>query len=572
MNVSYINFLSLGLCSLCITSALEPTALAQAPDTSSLVQQLRNKNPRPLSLPEAEPLTQIKEIKVSGSTVLTEKQVSKLVAPFIGKKVTFEELSAIRTTLTQFYISKGYVTSGVFLPPQNVSNGTIQFVAVEGTLEDIEIQCNRSNESLSTSAIAPDKVPSVSSAKCKKPALRRLQESYVTSRLKRGAGMPLNVFKLTEALQRLQQNPLFSRVKARLVAGSSPQKSLLLVELVQTPAISGTVVVDNKNSTAVGSTEITAALKDNSLLGLGDSLIVEGGFTGGKSTYNLSYILPVNTANGTIAINASRGRSRIIEQPFASLDINSQFTSYSLAFRQPLIESESTDFALGVVADIKRSQSYLFNNEPFSFNPGAENGKSNVTAIRFTQDWTRKNSTSVITLASRLNLGLGLFGATTNKMGTDGRFISWNGFAEWAQALDADKQAILVTRMTTQITTDSLLLGEQFAVGGVDSVRGYPYNYLVGDSGISGSIELQLPIVNDRNGIGSIQLVPFFDVGRVWNTSPSLRSNTLSSLGLGLRYQLKDYLYMNLDWGMPLLNTDSLPNNSLSFSIRLEPF
>jgi hemolysin activation/secretion protein len=67
----------------------------------------------------------------------------------------------------------------------------------------------------------------------------------------------------------------------------------------------------------------------------------------------------------------------------------------------------------------------------------------------------------------------------------------------------------LIARVGAQLTPDSLLPLEQFSIGGIDTVRGYRQNQRVGDNGLVGSLEVALPIVRDRKGIGVIQLAPF---------------------------------------------------------------
>lgn len=107
-------------------------------------------------------------------------------------------------------------------------------------------------------------------------------------------------------------------------------------------------------------------------------------------------------------------------------------------------------------------------------------------------------------------------------------------------------------------------------------MRGYRNNQRVGDNGIVGSVEVRIPIVRAPDGIGLIQLAPFFDVGTIWNNNGAIASpSTLVSIGLGLRWQLNPYFLTRLDWGIPL-NTvyrqgDSLQDNGI-FSIRVQPF
>ncbi|HEY9668546.1 MAG TPA: BamA/TamA family outer membrane protein, partial [Coleofasciculaceae cyanobacterium] len=118
---------------------------------------------------------------------------------------------------------------------------------------------------------------------------------------------------------------------------------------------------------------------------------------------------------------------------------------------------------------------------------------------------------------------------------------------------------------------------EQFSIGGIDTVRGYRQNQRVADNGIAGSIELRYPILRQPDGLGTLQLVPFFDIGTVWNNEAEISSpTTLASIGLGLHWQLDPYLSARLDWGIPLISVgeegNSLQDNGISFSIRFQPF
>jgi hemolysin activation/secretion protein len=472
------------------------------------------------------------------------------VKPFVGKNLTFEQLLAIRTAITNFYTSKGYTTSGAFLPPQNISSGAIKVQVIEGELERVQIK-----------------------------GLKHLKNIYVRSRLEAAAKTPVNIRRLEAALQLLQQDPLLRRVQAELTAGTTPGRNVLIVNLKEAQPLSSALIVDNREPPSVGSLHGTALLSHNNLLGLGDRLDAEFGLTQGVSSYNLNYELPVNDArDGRVNIRYSNGRNRVVEQPFAPLNIKGRSQTYSVGFRQPLIRTPSSEFALGLAVDLRHSQTFLLENEPFSFTPGPEDGESKVRVIRFSQDWVNRSSSSVLAARSQFSFGLGVLGATVNNTGTDGRFVGWLGQFQWLQALNESKDAAFVVRAAAQLTGDSLLPLEQFSIGGINSVRGYRTDWAVGDNGIIGSVEVRLPIVRERNGFGLLQVVPFIDAGTVWSNSNETfpDSNTLVSTGLGLWWQLNNSLSARLDWGIPLVPVerrgDSLQDNGISFSIQMQPF
>ena len=84
------------------------------------------------------------------------------------------------------------------------------------------------------------------------------------------------------------------------------------------------LVYTMSTSPSVGSTRGTAILSHNNLLGLGDRALAEVGISEGVEDYNISYALSVNARNGTLNFRYENGNSRIIEQPFAPLDINGE--------------------------------------------------------------------------------------------------------------------------------------------------------------------------------------------------------------------------------------------------------
>jgi hemolysin activation/secretion protein len=90
-------------------------------------------------------------------------------------------------------------------------------------------------------------------------------------------------------------------------------------------------------------------------------------------------------------------------------------------------------------------------------------------------------------------------------------------------------------------------------------------------------VEVRFPIIRDSNGIGTIQLAPFFDIGTAWNNKGQILSpSTLASIGLGLRWQLNPSFSATLDWGIPLISVsdegDALQDNGITFSLRFQPF
>lgn len=497
------------------------------------------------SIEELQEKVTVKEIEVLGSTVFSQQELAEVTRPFINKTLTFEQLLEVRSAITDLYTDLGYATSGAFLPVQDFTLGKLQVQVVEGEIESVEIQ-----------------------------GLRRLKQSYVRSRLEEAIKVPVSIPKLESALQLLQLNPLFESINVKLSAGFAPGRSALLVTLQEAPPLNSTIVVDNKEPPSVGSFGGTAILSHNNLLGLGDRLNAEVGITEGVNNFAIGYEIPINARNGTVSIRYSKNRNEVIESPFDPLGIRGRGETFALSFRQPLILTPTEELAFGLSGQLRASRTFLFADEPFSFTEGPENGLSKVSVLRLNTDWVKRNSNNVLAASSTFSLGIGVFDATINDTGTDGRFVAWQGQFQWIQALNERRDAAISSRLIAQLTPDSLLPLEQFAIGGADSARGYRTNQAVASNGVFGSVELRLSIVREESGFGLIQLAPFIDVGSVWGENNS--SQTLLSTGLGLRWQLGNSVFARVDWGIPLIEVsdrgESLQDDGISFSLQVNPF
>ena len=488
----------------------------------------------------------VQKVEVVGSTVFSSAELAKVVQPFENQQLTFEQLLEIRTAITQLYVQRGYTTSGAFLPPQNISSGTIRVQVIEGELEQIEVN-----------------------------GLRRLRDGYVRSRLALAGQQPVNIRQLESALQLLQLNPLFQSVQAELKAGTSPGRSVLIVNLQESPSLQGSLLINNQESPSVGEIQGGAQLTELNLSGLGDRLTAYVDVTKGQLEYDFQYEIPLNPRDGTLRLEYNRINSEIIQEPFSVLGIRSESPTYSIGFRQPIIRTPATEFALSLNFDVRSSQTYLLEDIPFSFSLGPQDGLSKVSAFRFGQEWIHRTPRQVLAARSVFSFGTRLFGATENEGSIpDGQFFSWVGQFQWVQSLG---DVISIVRLSTQLTPDPLLPIEQFGIGGVDTVRGYLLNQRIGDSGVAASLEFRIPIVQQPQGIGVIQLAPFFDAGAVWNANGQvLPPSSLFSLGLGLRWQRDPWLSASLYWGIPLTSvdrgSDSLQSSGIYFSVQFQPF
>ena len=122
------------------------------------------------------------------------------------------------------------------------------------------------------------------------------------------------------------------------------------------------MVLDNGRSPSVGSFRRQIQIGDINLLGYGDSISGIYTNTDGSNAFDFNYTLPINPRNGTISLSYGTSDNNVIEEPFDTLDIQSNSRYYEATFRQPIVETPEREFALGITLSRRESEAVLFNN------------------------------------------------------------------------------------------------------------------------------------------------------------------------------------------------------------------
>ncbi|WP_416336329.1 ShlB/FhaC/HecB family hemolysin secretion/activation protein [Calothrix sp. UHCC 0171] len=492
---------------------------------------------------------QIDRIEVVGSTVFKSEDFTPITSGFVGREVTFAELLQVKDAITKLYTDKGYVTTGALITPQTLESGVVKIQVVEGSLQDIKITGNN-----------------------------RLRSEYIRSRLRLASQKPLNVPRLLDDLQMLKLDPKIKNLSAELQTGVRPGTNSLQLQVKEADTFRVSTTLDNGRSPSVGSFRRGAELQQANLLGFGDSLSVGYSNTNGSNTLNTNYTLPINARNGTISFSYSQGRNEVIEKPFSVLDIQSKTRTYELGIRQPLLQKPSKEIAMGLSFSRQFSQTELGidNIGGFPLSPGADpEGKTKISAFRFTQEYAQRNTKEVFAARSQFSLGVDWFGANVNNNAPDSRFFAWRGQAQWLRKLAPD--TLFIVKNDMQIAADSLVPLEQMGLGGQATVRGYRQDALLTDSGMLLSAEFRLPVARIPKLGGVLQVTPFLEIGKGWNhNGKNPATNTLVGTGLGLLWQQNNSFSARLDWGIPLTSVEgersSLQENGLYFSLSYSPF
>jgi hemolysin activation/secretion protein len=490
----------------------------------------------------------LSEIRITGSTVFTEAELAEWVRPYVNRPVSTEDLQQLRLDLSRRYLERGYVNSGVVIPDQRVENGAVELNAIEGELSRIEIVGDP-----------------------------KLYDGYILGRLDRHIHEPLNVKEVQNALQYLQRDPHITKVNARLVPGAARGESVLRVEVDEPDRFDVMLGVDNHRTSSVGAERGRVAIGTRNLTGLGETFRGSTAISDGSDDYSAALEVPLTRWNTTIQGYFSRSDSTIVERKFEDLDIESVTDTTGSTVSQPVYDSLNNTISTVAGFEAKSSKTELL-GKGFSFSPGANDGEAETRVALFGLDWVNRGDNHVAALRGTWRRGLDIDGATIfdpkteleallNPTGADGEFDMFVAQGMYLHRLNqlplfgaANDRGQLVLRAAGQFSQDPLMALEKLAIGGVLTVRGYPENLLVRDSGFSASAELQIPVPGyvAEPHWRNLMIAPFVDMGGSWDESDTDRLSStrntdearhLASAGLGLLWQPLRGLNAQLYWG-----------------------
>ena len=511
------------------------------------------------------PTVVVRTFRFEGNTRFSDAELSRVVARYTNRPITVEALEDARLALTRRYVEKGYINSGAILPDQTVEGGAVTFQIVEGKLSEIRLTGNQ-----------------------------RLRRGYVTRRLQKSAEPVLNLVTLRDRLELLRQDPNLRSIQAELRPGLAPGEGVLDVQVSEAEPFQLGVVYSNRRPPSVGATAVDIVGFVRNPTGFGDLLsfqydLANGPLDGlrlaGAEDFSFDYTVPITYNDTTLSFSFSRTDSVVVETPFEDLEIGSDTDSYALTIRHPLYRRPvaepatetrrarpAVEVAVFASAALRDSETTLL-GETFEFSPGTDDGRSRVAVLRLGQELITRGPARALSVRSTFSLGLDTLSATTNGEDRifgrdlpDGQFLSWLGQAQYVQRLDFGNldlgrlgtlplsRSQLVLRGAGQLSSSPLLPIEQFAVGGMDTVRGYRENRLVRDQGFAASAELRLPLILNAAGEDVLAVVPFFDFGCARDRERGDEGETLSSVGLGVVFTPERRVSLQVYYGYPMTN------------------
>jgi hemolysin activation/secretion protein len=327
------------------------------------------------------------------------------------------------------------------------------------------------------------------------------------------------------------------------------------VDVTEARQYGARVSTANDRSPAVGGIRGELELLARNLLGRGDFTSVSLEASQGLQVVDARTDVPLNVHGTRLQFRFADYDSEVIEEPLDNLNIESETRIVELGLQQALYRGLRRTITAGFSVDGRDSKSFL-NGFPFSFSPGAENGRAHVRAARLRLSWLERGEKDVFSVQALLSVGLDIFNATVHEdERPDSKFHTGLLAAQWLHSFGGP-WGQLYSRFQLQKSADNLLPLEKMAIGGTRSVRGYRRARFIRDSAWDASIEYRVPLVRipvpglSGDGEGRLSAVAFVDAGRAWNedNGEDTGNRTLIGAGPGLRWDVSHGLRAEFYW------------------------
>jgi hemolysin activation/secretion protein len=487
-------------------------------------------------------------LSVTNNALLERSQFARLAASYLEQPMDETRMRELQREIILYYRQHDRPLVDVLYPEQDVSNGMLQIIVIEGRLKEVRVQDKRGNPYTNGWTGVKFVHDSVH---------LRTNDVIFESRV-------------TKDVDWLNRNP-FRTVEAVYEPDKREYgKTSLLLRVDEQRQWSADFGYEDSGSTITSEDRLIAGFTWGKAFGLEDNQF-RYAFTFDPSfdllrVHSASYYLPLPWRHG---LRFSGYYLDVKGDLGGGSTLSGSAYQASVRYEVPLPSIGKFQHEASVGLDFKRSENNLFFNEVSFVNTPAEifqaaAGYSAVLPDAWGQTSlsiqgyyspggvTEKNSDEAFNLARPLAKASYVYGRFSLERVTQLPV----GFT-W------------IIRAIGQLADGNLLPSEQLGMGGYATVRGYEEREGNGDQGYFISNELRTPALNlshlfTKNALfdDKVQLLGFWDYGEIRNVnllSSERPEYHFSSIGPGMRYSLSKHFSLRFDYGWQLHDSGLSP-------------
>lgn len=425
----------------------------------------------------------------SQSSVLTDEEIAKATAPWIGRDVSMADIKAMLGAINSLYHEKGYVVCEARLRPQRIRNGEIFVTLVEGKTAEVTVSGNE-----------------------------HTRDSFVLGAFNLESGEVANYREMSQDLVHFNMtHDLELRIDIR--AGSEPETTDYEIIANEPANWTGTVFSDTLGTRSTGRPRAGVSVTNRSLLGRRDAVTLLGLASEGSKSAMLSYSLPLNSHGTRLLASASYGEVEVVQGPSADGDVEGTSEYYSLRLEHPVFVDADQKWTVYGEWNRQNSTTDFFQ-----------------VTINDTQVDTYSAGLETILLGDRsVFYGTVGYSHAQVKERTFGERWTQNlltGNAFWRLQLSNELNFSLSGAWQALMGGDPLSSTQYFYLGHTSGVRGYENNVISAEEGAYLNAQLNWAFSGPETS-----LFGFFDAGKLGGES-SYSKMELASVGAGVTWPL----------------------------------
>ena len=454
---------------------------------------------------------ELKKIVTDPSAVLTDAELDTIIKPYEGKQVQLNDIYAIVDKINALYNEKGYVTCRAFLPPQTITDGTVKLLLVEGRTGTATVSGNKYTKA-----------------------------KYITNRLHLAKGEIANIKQLNKDLL-LFNATNSTQLRIMMKAGAEPGTTDYEITAYEPKRDTWTIFEDNAGSDTSGEYRTGLFFNTKSLSGNCDALSLGTVYSQGTRAANAMYSRSLGRSGTKMNLLYSTNAVKVVKGGYEDM-IKGHANSYAIGFVQPVLVNETTRSEVSLDYNRQSSKTDWLTPRINMVDDKVQDVTLGYSLTNYGASHVFYQKHSYVRGYSKQEADMGTGSEPSNK---HFGFYKFNGMYQklyqagqmWNLRADAQWSG-----------SDGMVSSRQFYMGGMYSVRGYKENFLGGDSGFTFSAEYAVPVINKNTSAFT-----FFDYGHVYGNGQSDdQHHILSSVGLGLRSTINQYISASLTLGIPL--------------------
>lgn len=498
------------------------------------------------------PKFEIRRFVFDGATLVPPEQLEQATRQYTGPGRSFSDVQRALETVERAYSDGGWSAVQVVLPEQELQRGEIHFQILEAKIGRIIVEGNKffdeANIRASAPALQSGRAPNIneiarnlrvaneSPSKQATVLLRSGQEEATVDAVLRVVDEDPTKYSVTVDNTGTNQTGRLRVGFGYQNGNANGQDSVLTLQFVTAPYSSYRSPDGDTSHLSLspsGDVIILGAGYRIPLYSWGDSL----DFTVGYSNVNSGVVLGLFSITGTGTVAGARYTHNFdkIGDYEHRLVISQDWRSYE----NKGIRAANGDPTQLIPDVVVHPLSAIYS--------GTYRLQDSETGFSFglTKNYAGLNDGLRPSFCASRNNGIGKCG--------DAFYEIWRWSVNHNRALPGDWQARVAAN--GQQTRDMLVSGEQFGIGGMDSVRGFLEREITNDWGYRGTAEVYTPDFGGKTGIAGarVRALGFFDVGHVGRNQPApseLHGTSIWSYGLGLRFSRGTNLAARVDLGI----------------------